>query len=283
MQGDAHTSVDSSYQSGFYGPDSIQYVISTDSVAIPTISLTTADSLLKLPVFDKSLTCITSKSPGHPGIVRPTSTISESFLFVLLLLVILIMNRIIRSGPRFFLEMIRGVVNPEGRSFNTESVLKRSLPFFWILNVSIITLAARLFIEQYTSGTVQYDSWLFWKLGAFVVAFWAVKQFLSWLIGIVFFGRNETQRLLMVSQVVLTFFSMTLIPILILCQAGIQIPINLAYAWPVAFLILPRIYYSFKSTYLFLAKKGGYLYLILYLCTLEILPLLLFLRCIFLV
>jgi hypothetical protein len=81
----------------------------------------------------------------------------------------------------------------------------------------------------------------------------------------------------------LTAFSVSLIPLLLLNEMGVTLPLLLLYAWPVAFLVIPRMAYAYKGLNFFLLGHGGYFYMILYLCALEILPLLLFFKGIFLI
>jgi hypothetical protein len=218
----------------------------------------------------------------HDGVLRPTSFISESFLFALLLLVILLLNRIIRSGPRFLYELIRGILTLEERSFARESMLKRNMPLFWLINISIIALSAKTIIELVGTQPVLHDGWLFWKLAGYTAVFLALKYLLYWLIGTVFFNVDVVQRWLMGNQVIVSLFSFSLVPFLVLYEVGVVFSPFVLVGWPLLCLALPKVLYSLKSMKLFLVENGGYFYMILYLCALEILPLLLYLKGLFL-
>jgi len=220
--------------------------------------------------------------PRHDGILRPSSTISESFFFALLLLVIFVVSRIIRNGPRVIFEMVRNVLIIDDRNFTRESMLRRNVPFFWLINISIVALTAQLFLQRYGYHYV-VDSWLFWKLALYTAIFWGVKNLLYRLIASVFFSVEKIRRWTTGNQVILCFFSFTLVPILLVSEAGVAIPLIVFYIWPMVFLIIPKLAHTIRGMNFFLMENGGYFYMILYLCALEILPLLLFIKGMFLI
>lgn len=139
-----------------------------------------------------------------------------------------------------------------------------------------------MYVEQY-GPTNMVDSWLFWKLALFTAVFLAIMSLIYRLIALVFLNTAVLKRWTVGNTFIISFFSISLIPLLLLNELGVHIPSYFLFLWPLFFLLLPRFVYSIKGLNFFLLEKGAYFYMILYLCALEILPLLVFLKGVFLI
>lgn len=218
----------------------------------------------------------------HDGLLRPVSFISETFLVVFLLCILLIVNRVVKSGSKFFPEIIQHLFFMDEHSFAHETMSRRNLYFLWPINILLISLSGKMYITHY--GPVELvDSWLFWKLVLFTTCFLIFMSLIYRLIAFVFFNTGLLKRWSAGNAFIISFFCISLIPLLLLNELGVLIPSYFLYLWPFLFLMLPRLAYSVKGLNFFLREKGSIFYLILYLCALEILPFFVFLKGVFLI
>lgn len=218
----------------------------------------------------------------HDGLLRPISLVSETFLFASLLCVVFILNRVVRNGSRFIPEILKNLLYMDEHSFTHETMPRRSVSFFWPINILLISLAGKMYLQLYGPATMM-DSWLFWKLALFTTVFLIGKELAYQLVALVFFNTATLKRWRLGNTFIISFFSVSLIPLLVLNEAGVMIPSFFIYLWPLLFLLLPKFVYSVKGLNFFLVENGGYFYMILYLCALEILPLLVILKGVFLI
>ncbi len=218
----------------------------------------------------------------HDGMLRPVSLASETFIVVSLFFIMLIVNRVVKNGSKFFPEIIKNLLFMDEHSFTHETMSRRSVSFLWPINLLLISLAGKMYIELY-GPTNMVDSWLFWKVAFFTTLFWIIKSLLYRLIALVFFNTAVLKRWTLGNTFIISFFSVSLIPLLLLNELGVLLPSYFIYLWPSLFLILPRLAYSFKGLNFFLLEKGVYFYMILYLCALEIMPLFVLLKGVFLI
>jgi len=243
-------------------------------------------SHIQVPVWMDTVSATVKQSSTYPlrhdGLLRPVSMVSETFLFASLLCVVFIMNRVVRNGSRFIPEILKNLLFMDEHSFTHETVSRRSVSFFLPINILLISLAGKMYLLHYGPVTMM-DSWLFWKLALLTTLIWVCKDIVYQLIALVFFNSATLKRWKLGNTFIISFFSVSLIPLLLLNEAGVVIPSYFIYLWPSLFLLLPRLVYSLKGMNFFLAEKGGYFYMILYLCALEILPLMVFLKGVYLI
>jgi len=241
-------------------------------------------SQIQVPTWVESVSgkTVDTYPKRHDGLLRPVSMVSETFLFASLLCVVYIMNRLVRNGSRFIPDILKNLLFMDEHSFTHEKIPRRSVSFFLPINILLISLAGRMYLQHYGPATMM-DSWLFWKLALYTTLFIIGKELVYLLIALVFFNAATFKRWKLGNTFILSFFSVSLIPLLLLNEAGVAIPSYFIYLWPLIFLLIPRFVYSVKGLNIFLVEKGGCVYLILYLCTLEILPLLVILKAVFLI
>jgi hypothetical protein len=257
---------------GFYMQDTVYH----------TLDSTQASAMVLTPPSMLTVTSHPSEPPRHDGLLRPVSTISETFVFSLLLVLLFLLHKVVKTGPAVIWEMVKNLLFHDDRGFTRETMVKRNTLFLWPVNVFFVTMGANVFLQIFNVDAPT-DTWLFWKLGLFTLLFLIAKNLLYKLVAMVYFAPDLTRRWIQGNQIILTVFSMTLVPLLLLHEMNVVLPFWLLYAWPAFFLILPRIVYAFKGLNFFLLEHGGIVYIILYLCALEILPLLVFFKGIFLI
>lgn len=250
-----------------------------------TVRLTLDSSLVSMvqtrPLAE-NLTTHRATPPRHDGLLRPVSTVSETFVFVVLLLLLFALHKVVRTGPALVWAMVKNLLFQDDRGLTRDAVFKRSALLFWPVNVFFISISAHEFLQRF-HPEVQTDSWLFWKLALFTLLFLLLKNLVTRLVTTVFMPSELTRRLLQGEQVLLTVFSISLIPLLLLNEMGVLLPLALLLVWFTVFLIVPHVVFAFKGFNFFVIEHSGYVYIILYLCALEILPLLLFFKGIFLI
>lgn len=247
-----------------------------------TVDTTHASVVVLTPLENVSTTTTPSTPPRHDGLLRPVCTVSETFLFGLLLLLLFVLHKVIKTGPVIVWNMVKNLLFHDERAFSRESMMKSNVFVLWPINLFLVTMGSYDFMQVYRHDR-PVDSWMFWKLGLFTLLFLSAKQLLYRLLARVFLPRDLARKWLQGNQVMLTAFSVSIIPLLLLNEMGVSLPLLLLYAWPMVFLIIPRMVYTFRGLNFFLLGHSGYVYMILYLCALEILPLLLFFKGIFLI
>jgi hypothetical protein len=251
----------------------------SDSTSIKDSSLR-----MQIPAWKDtvSITPSTAYPLRHDGLLRPVSLTSETFMVVSVFCILLIVNRVVKNSSTFFPEIIKNLFFMDEHSFSHETMPRRSLNFLWPINILLISLSGKMYIEHF-GPTYMVDSWLFWKLALFTAVFLTVMSLFYRLIALVFFNTAMLKRWTLANTFIISFFSITLIPLLLLNELGVHIPSYFIFLWPSFFLLLPRVVYSMKGLNFFLLEKGAYFYMILYLCALEILPLFVFLKGVFLI
>lgn len=215
----------------------------------------------------------------HSGNLRPKDAIAESSLLILLFLVLFFVLRLIGKGGEHALLQLKKIMFSDERIYSTNVTPKSLYPFFWLIDVVILTYAVRLYLLEFTdyysdiSGGV-----LLWKILLYVVSFWLIRQSLMLLTGAVFFKRTQISKWFSGMMLIMTLFSFSMLPLIIIYETGLHFSSVLLYIWPFIFWFLPKVFQFAQIPKLFSLRNRGYLYLILYLCALEILPLLLFIK-----
>jgi hypothetical protein len=100
---------------------------------------------------------------------------------------------------------------------------------------------------------------------------------------LVFFGKVQVNRWLSGNNLIMTLFSLSLLPLVIISETGIQFSDEIFYWCPMLFWIFMKLLQYIQANKIFSIRNEGYVYLILYLCALEILPVMLFLKGLFLI
>lgn len=215
----------------------------------------------------------------HSGSVRPKDSIAESSLLILLFLVLFFVLRLIGKGGEHALLQLKKIMSSDERIYSTNVTPKSLYPFFWLIDIVILTYAVRLYLIEFTDQSFDISGGiLLWKILLYVVSFWIVRQLLMLLIGAVFFKRTQISKWFSGMMLIMTLFSFSMLPLIIIHETGLHFSSALLFIWPLIFWFLPKVFQFAQIPKLFSLRNRGYLYLILYLCALEILPLLLFIK-----
>lgn len=222
----------------------------------------------------------------HDGIVRSDKTISESLLLLLLLMQILLVAYLIKNGLKYIGETFKNVfVSDERGGFSVDLTTTGSHynRFLWGLGLVVFSLLLPV-IRSTTDNTVSYslDSWLILRCFIFIIIYFATKELIFRALGMIFFSAIQTESWISISKTVLSFYALIITPVLICAEIGIQMKYSFVFAWVVGFLIIAKFWLLIKTFNIFSIRNGDFFYLILYLCTLEILPVLLLYKGIFL-
>jgi len=253
--------------------DSTQ-VLTTDSL-LRSDSLINADTLQGVDVtmlYDTLQTVIKSQR-GFVGIPHPSLPQNESWVFgVLLLLFFLLVFALSRSSG-LISENIKNFFQTKERSslFSNTTIKDFRFGFFLTLFSSgVFSLYAYLFFHQASS---EFSVEVYGLFLLVTLAFVAFKSLLIDLMGFVFLDRSTLKMAKNSYLNILSFLGIALFPLLLLF-------IYLPYSWSgfteIASLficIIACILVIIKLFQIFLHKTVASIYILLYLCTLEFLPL----------
>lgn len=261
-------------------PDSILHTIdSTSLMNLDTLQL--KDSLQRLDslaVVDSLNNVIASTPTGMEGVLHPSSPAVESWVFVVM------------GVLSFFL--VTGIIQSAGMFVqNFKSFFSRKDPVNLIINPTANIAQFQLFITIFTicvfallTYEVNFhtpDKFSLFKFGIFCaifVGFYILKHVLFEMVGNTFFNSRTTKNYKTMYFSMLNLLAVFLFPILILYTYQ---PENWQYPLEIATLILIGIFYIvliIKLFQIFYVKPLALFYIFLYLCTLEILPILILIR-----
>lgn len=200
----------------------------------------------------------------------------DTLLFVVVLLSILLFARIYSGSIRILPQATK---RQSGLDYSRVGWNAIWLGLFDFL---LLLLGFRMYVEGFAGEVFPIISKVQYVFGAFVLSiFLTSRAGLLWCVSWVLLEKPIHKMWMKWDFYIVTFFSVSLIPLLIWQGAGNQIPVNVLFFWPVGFWFLPKAIYSFRDATFFSRDLGGILYFILYLCTLEILPVIFFVRVIF--
>lgn len=222
----------------------------------------------------------------HEGITRTDKILPESILVILLFLEILLVAFLIKSGFSYINNSIKNIVSFNAERDYSKDPGRKSLGpsrYLWGLSILIFALIAPVIVHV-DNGSKDYnlDVWLFIRFFLYVMAYFLLKSFICLIIGNVFFTKIQTQRWMSGNRAILSFYALILSPVLVGIGIGVPMTSFFIFSWVIGSLIIAKSWLLMKSVKIFSIRRGDILYLILYLCALEILPILLFYKGLFL-
>ena len=236
-------------------PDSL---IKTDSILVPDSNL--------IPVVQNI------KFIGFDGVLHPSFPATENWVFIALLILLGMSAFSFLRSSGWFIESFRTffTVKDRGSIFNKSTMSDFESRLFLILfSIGVFSLYAYLILFASDNG---FSLITFLKFLGATGGFFLLKYLMIRIIGYVFL-HPTIQKLTIESYYnVLTYLGLILFPMLIL---HIYLPENLKYYIAVISLILcvmASLVYTIKLFLIFFNKFASTFYLLLYLCTLEILP-----------
>ncbi len=233
------------------------------------------DSLLSNDsVFVANSDTVFSPFSGFVGLPISSGFSTESWVFVLFFLSFLLLSFIVLKSD--------GILSENFKSFFSKSKLQSSIQFFrlqpFVLTFNVIILSFTLYFLLLSNGTNGLDFLLFLKFGSVFILFFVVKYLFFELIGFVFFDIRTTREYQKVYFTLLTFSAIFLFPFLLFYIYQPNFWINAINTVGLIFLITFHTVLIFKLFQFFFVKRIALLYIFLYLCTLEILPLIILIR-----
>lgn len=222
----------------------------------------------------------------HQGLARTNKIMSESLLLFLLLFEVLLVAYLLNNGLKFINASIRNAFSSDERSQDSsESGLhgSRYRYYLWILSIVIFALMSPILINSQEANVNEYlNSWIVVRFFIYVLLYFFVKDLIYRILGNVFFTPMQTERWIKNSKTIISFYALSLTPILIGYENGLAMSDTFIFFWVVGFLLIMKVWLLVKVIRIFSVKIGDIFYLILYLCTLEIMPVFLYYKGLFL-
>ncbi len=221
----------------------------------------------------------------HQAIQRPNKVVSESLLLTLLLFEVFLVAFLLKRGLKLITQYTKITFTSEERTATSNDSAQSNgfSLFLWLLTLVVFSLMGHVLLNaKLGQQGFGLDSFILLRLFVFTVAFFMIQGLLYQMLGKVFFSPLQTSRWIANNKTVLFFYAMVLSPILIGAEIGAITNGSFIYYWTLGFLFLARVWMFSKTIRIFSIGKGYFFYLILYLCALEILPILLYYRGLFL-
>jgi len=221
----------------------------------------------------------------HQAIQRPNKVVSESLLLTLLLFEVFLVAFLLKRGLKLITQYTKITFTSEERTATSNDSAQSNgfSLFLWLLTLVVFSLMGHVLLNaKLGQQGFGLDSFILLRLFVFTVAFFMIQGLLYQMLGKVFFSPLQTSRWIANNKTVLFFYAMVLSPILIGAEIGAITNGSFIYYWTLGFLFLARVWMFSKTIRIFSIGKGYFFYLILYLCALEIIPILLYYRGLFL-
>jgi hypothetical protein len=221
----------------------------------------------------------------HNALPRPDKLVSETLLLSLLLFEVFLVAFLLKRGLKLITQYTKINFSPAERlvTGNDSAQSGGFNIFLWVLTLIVFSLMGHVLLNA-KLGQQGYglDSFIILRLFIFTVAFFLVQGLLYQVLGKIFFSPLQTSRWIANNKSILFFYAMILSPVLIGAEIGAITNGTFIFYWTLGFLFFARVWMFSKTIQIFSNGKGYFFYLILYLCALEILPILLYYRGLFL-
>ncbi|MDD4921734.1 MAG: DUF4271 domain-containing protein [Bacteroidales bacterium] len=287
MEADTLTRIDTTAQSSHHAyPDSTALPLNEWNFAGDTIPLITTKCWLQdtIQLYHQRNSLY---FPTHHGIARTNSFMSESILLILILMEMVVLAYLIRNGLKLIGRTLKSPFSQNEEDINVGDAGQKSFlyhQFLWALTVAIFALMLPVILElQKAQGRYDLNMEYFLRFVLYVLLYFFVKYSICRIIGKIFFSPVLTERWLVSNKTIVSFFALSLTPVLICVEIGLQINDSFILSWIVLFFIITKVWQLLKTANIFSVRNGDFLYFILYLCALEIMPILLFYKGLFLI
>jgi len=224
--------------------------------------------------------------PKHDGIIRSNKVLSESILLILLFLEITFVVFLIKKGLKFINKTFKGSFSQDDWKEHSEEVVQSpfSREIFWVISTVVFALMIPVLLNfQGIRANDDQDHLLFFRYFAYVFLYFLVKFSIYRMLGMIFFRIDQTRQWITVNKTIISFYALILFPVLIFVQVGLPVQASFIYTWIIGCFVIAKIWQLVNVIDIFSVGFGDFLYLILYLCGLEILPILLFYKGLFLI
>lgn len=265
----------------YYVVDSLaQYRAYQDSVDYNSLFKIEKDSAIyfskdKLKSLNSNTSSLLLKDNGHEGIVRTFSLENEDGVLVLLLLCFLFFTRIYKGGAEFFEENSRLLFsNRKNPNLFTETTITEfwfnfSLLFQFVVLTSIVSYDLLMECYQYR---LPQNSFITILLFIAVIALFILLKLLFYRFLCYVFDLGEYRKMLQrIYIIILEMMSMiAFLPTLMLVYSQNLHTILIFFF--IGLFILSRIVLFYRIIVFFLRQHVNLLFLIVYLCNVEIIP-----------
>ena len=222
----------------------------------------------------------------HEGIARSGRMMSESLLLLLLLLETMLVAYILKNGVKIINKSLRRSLLSQEDNFYPEDLVQEGSKYhqyLWMLSLVVFTLMIPAIVNIHNAGhNYDFSSWQFFRSFLYVFLYFFIKNAIYRIIGKAFFNPAQTERWISGSKTILSFYALSITPVLIFAEIGLPMQGSFIPVWIVGFLVIAKIWQLVKAIDIFSIRIGDFLYLILYLCALEFMPVLLFYKGLFL-
>ena len=254
--------------------DTIQSAPTESHQAIPHIFLTTkTDSIDSTTVHD-TIRAVIQIPRGHDGILHPALPQTENWVFVTILVLFLLLVFSISRSRGMLNEIIRNFFQVKERTsiFSKATINDFRFRFFLVLfSIVVLSLYAYLGLNGF-KNLISFTGFSYFLI-VFLIYF-GIKLLLINLIGIVFFDKTNLKMAKDSYFDVLSFLGITIFPLLILNIYGPGFLSHLTVIFSIMACIIALVLIIIKLFQIFFNKIATSFYILLYLCTLEIVPLL---------
>jgi hypothetical protein len=221
----------------------------------------------------------------HQALLRPDKFTSESLMLGLLLFEVFLVAFLLKRGLNLIVQFTQSGIGSTDISYSFKDGVKGLgfSKFLWILTLVIFSLMGHVLINLHTNrNDYTIDSTQILRLFGFTFSFFILLDLLFRLVGGFFFSLQIVERWRYNNKATLFIYAMILSPVLIGAEIGVITDEIFLLFWTFGFLIIAKFWMIVKTIRIFSISKGGFFYFILYLCALEILPILLYYKGLFL-
>ena len=213
---------------------------------------------------------------GMAGIPLPYQLRTDSGVVLLLLVCFLLTSSILSRGHKYIVEKVKHFFSPGGRTTYADEGSASEARYTLVLVVQTCMLAG-FFIYDYFSD---HDPLLFQRVPRWILlatymssvaALTGLKGLVYRLVNWVFFTPEQHRAWQTAYFSVVAGAGLLLYP-LALVLVGVGIPAPMLYILYAVILIITKILFFYKSACNFFKSFRGSIHIILYLCTLEIIP-----------
>lgn len=246
-----------------------------DSLALLD-SLSKADSIAKI---DSAKIIVAVPPSGLEGILLPSLPNTESWTFiVLIILFVMAVFGIIQSGSLFY-ERIRIFFGKQDRADSySNSGISNSVAYQLFLCIFSIGVISLFVFESFFMYTGNFKFIVFIKVLGITSCFFFLKYLLTELLGLVFFDNKAIRQYKDIYFNLVSFISLCLFPVLILYTYESITWRPALEVISISIIVIFSILLIIKLIQNYYTKSLAGFYIFLYLCTLEILPVLLLIR-----
>ena len=209
------------------------------------------------------------------GIPNNPPLYADNYLVVTLLVCFFILSAVLSDKDGFISDILKGFFLPRENSENSPNTTMRKL-YMHIGMLLVSFISGALLLSVYVSqskGLNLPDIRLTGTFFAAIIALYVIKQGLFWIVNWIFFDRQQTALWYSCYS---NWLSLSGIPLYICILFSVFMNWSACIiAWTALIeLSFMEIGLFFRAFHIFLTKRHGSLQLFVYLCTLEVMPLL---------